>query len=377
MTDPGGEAPAAYLGRRVRAWGAQSREQRLLVGVPWALAGAVLLVLAPPLRGRRRCDVGRIAGVWAAAVPPALLLAALLAPEAVGLEWVVYGLALPLSLFPALLACRFPPRAVLAGVSGVTALLLVADGFLGSPLLGRSPFSYSPVEAARFYGIGNEAAGVLLGASLVAAAAAGGVWIAAAAGVIVTLALGLPNLGADFGGLVAAAGGFTVLAVALRQRPIRRRQVVALSAGVGLLVGGVVFWDAARGAGARTHVGQVVAATRDGGPRALLETAARKAAVGVRLLATSPWAVLLLAETVTAFRLVRRRDRRLPSADSAGGRGVVAAAGIALLVNDSGVVAASTCLLYGVGLLGASGADDGGRPGPPAVAPTSEPGAQG
>jgi hypothetical protein len=339
----------------VAAWAAQAREQRLLVGVPWALALSLLALAWFSARSgphKRPQRLAHALAAWTVSVPAALLLAAPVSPEGVGLSFVAYAFAFVLSLPPPLFALRFPVRPVITGVCALTALVLVADGFLGSPFLGRSPFSYSVIEAARFYGIGNEAAGALLGAALAACPAGGQ---AALAGIVVAATLGLPGLGADFGGLLASGVGFTSLTLASARR-VTRRQVALLAALCAAVIAGLVLWEAARDAPSRTHVGQAVAAARSRGSGALAEIAARKAALGARLLVTSPWAALLLAEVIAGVWLLRRRTAARQKAflcdrDAATVRAIAAAGITALLVNDSGVVAAATCLLYGVPLL--------------------------
>lgn len=345
---PNRAASFAFLTRRVAAWAAQAREQKLLVGVPWALAAALLAAAL---------SAARLPGVWAASVPLALLLAAPLAPEAEGFAGAVYALALVLSLLPLLPALR-APRKTLAGIGAATALVFTLDALLGFPLLGRSPFSYSPIEAARFYGIGNEAAGAFLGASLLAAATAGKPGIAAGAGLVVALVFGHPRLGADFGGLIAAAVGFTSLTLALRERRASRREVILAIVLGAILIAGLVAWEASRRAGAQTHIGQAVAEARARGMGALAEIAARKAAVGARLMVTSPWSALLWAEIVAgAWLLGRPRAPALSRRDAAALRAIALGGAAALLVNDSGVVAAATCLLYGTALAAAAGGD--------------------
>jgi hypothetical protein len=384
----GAAAAASYLAGRVAAWSAQAREQRLLVAVPWMLAGALLLaawcVAATPPNGAqptsRRKALARGLGLWAAAVPAALLAAAPLAPVAPpGSPGTVYAIALGISGVPPLLHAllRSPARTVLRIVCALTTLLLALDGWFGAPLLGRSPLSYSVIEAARFYGIGNEASGVLLGASLVAvggAAAARGAWPAVIGGLSVALSLGLPGLGADFGGLVAAVAGFAVLAArSPRSRstpPPAARAAALAAAGVALIVF-LVLLDARRDPERRTHIGHLAAqaAARGGGTAGAAEMARRKVTTNWRLLTTSPWAALLLAEVAAAALLLLPRWRRRPSGaggESASWAAVATAGAVVFLVNDSGVVAAATCLLYGVSacLLPARTADDPGAPAP-------------
>jgi hypothetical protein len=307
-------------------------------------------------------------GLWTASVPLGLLLAAPLAPTGVKQAWVVYVLALGLSLAAPLLFWGFPrfgATRLLQSVAGLTTGALLLDPWLGAPLLGRSPLSYSVVEAARYYGMGNEAAGVFLGAGLVTAAALlfsrrTGFFAAVLLAVSVTATLALPRLGADFGGMIAALAGFGTLLFFPTPKAGRARRRGTLFAALILLavVAAVVAWDAGRPTGERTHVGQAVANRGQGnGVDALQAIAARKTATAARLLVTSPWSLLLLAEMAVLFSA--RRERAAPLRQRRFAALVVAALA-ALMVNDSGVVAAAACLLYGA----AARLTDEEKPGP-------------
>jgi len=348
---PRGAATRAYLARRVAAWGAQVREQRLLVAVPWLLALA--LAAGALCRRARREKACAAIGLWAASVPLDLFLAGPLAPVGVEQAWVVYALALGLSLAVPLLFWEFPrldASRLLRSVAVLTTGALLLDPWLGTPLLSRSPLSYSVVEAARYYGMGNEAAGVFLGAGLVTTAAAlrfsrAGFFAAVLLALLATATLALPRLGADFGGLIAALAGFGTLLFFPTLKARRRRAAAGVLVAALLLAAAVVAWEAARPAEERTHVGQAVArlaARGENGVGVFQSIAARKASTAARLLVTSPWSLLLLAEFTVLFWMrdraaVRRREYIA----------LFAAAVVALLVNDSGVVAAAACLLYG------------------------------
>src|SRR5690606_15577095 len=54
-------------------------------------------------------------------------------------------------------------------LSLATAAALVADVTQGAPLIKSSLLGYDPITGARFYGIGNEYMGVLIGTTLVGA----------------------------------------------------------------------------------------------------------------------------------------------------------------------------------------------------------------
>jgi hypothetical protein len=82
-----------------------------------------------------------------------------------------------------------------------------------------------------------------------------------------------------------------------------------------------------------------------------VEIAGRKLLVNAHLAVTSPWAALLAVETVLYVILWRRRGRELSHDERTTLQALAVGAVAILLLNDSGVVAAATCLLYPTALL--------------------------
>jgi hypothetical protein len=203
---------------------------------------------------------------------------------------------------------------------GGVALLLWGDLLLGSPLLERLPFSYAVTEAARFYGIGNDAAGLLFGCAVAA-----GFKLPLLLGVAVSI--GAPSLGANNGCFLAALVG--IVSVEVSRLPRKKHLWATLGAllGIGVLFFLLARWDASRGEGGRTHLGQALAEP----PAGRLTLVGRKLAMNGHLLVSSPWSLLLLTSSAL---LIRRRAWQ-----------TLFAGGAALALNDSGVLAAATLLL--------------------------------
>lgn len=281
-------------------------------------------------------------GAWAAG---AATLAA-----AAGLAW--------------LLARVRPAHLAYALAAALCAGLVFVDLAAGGRLVIRSPLGYSLIGGARFYGIGNEYEGVVLGGGIVALGGAAQAlrdsgwppWTAVAIlglpGAALIWALGSPGLGADFGGVLAGTAAVATALSAATGTPLRPRQALALLAAAVLAAGGVVAAvDVAGGAGA-THVAMAVDRIgREGWP-ALADVVARKLAMNLRLIRYTIWSRALLALLLVATLLVflprgraRENARRFPVLHAAL-RGALAGGLAALALNDSGVVAAATALIY-------------------------------
>ncbi|WP_072331235.1 MULTISPECIES: hypothetical protein [unclassified Paenibacillus] len=317
-------------------------------------------------------------------------------------------------------------------------LLIVADGLLGAPLMKRSVLGYDAMIGARYYGIGNECMGVLLGASLLGLSAAlelvhGGrrkkdarrrgllrgiqvsartawirlaakrgaapaarraaapgqpgwlaAWPAAAVGSLTTAALAAPAVGANAGGALAAGAGFGVLAARLASGgPLRwRRLSLALALPVAAALAGLWLLNAAAlpapagesgsaaaavaaaaaepgsallpsDAGRSTHIGRAFASLRQGRWDDIAAIVRRKLTMNLHLLQVSAWSKVLLTGLLVMAALVLRPKGRLRAWEKRypflmhGCCANVLGSLAALVLNDSGIVAAAAMIVYG------------------------------
>jgi hypothetical protein len=233
-------------------------------------------------------------------------------------------------------------------LAGLTVVIVASDLLMGGRLIARSPLSGFLVSGIRFYGVGNEYLGVMVGMGIVAPLAFEAHlpryrWAQAALFLGLLLLIGSPRYGANFGGALAGAAGFgATLALAIwPQRPLR---ALLLAGGALLLAGaGALVWDALRPAAARTHIGDFAQAVWTGGWPAAAPVLRRKAAMDLRIL-TSGFAVVPLAAVLPLVGLWYRGAGRWVSTLLAGRPelravvgGALAGAWTGLFFKDSGV----------------------------------------
>lgn len=194
-----------------------------------------------------------------------------------------------------------------AVVAALTVLVVCVDVVLGAPLGLTSPLGFKPLTGGRFYGLGNIGLGVVVGAvvllaGVLAAVLAGRRLLAAgsvlALGAAVAVVDGMPQWGADFGGVptVLVATGLLALAAAgVRLTVARVVGVGAAAVGAAALL---MVLDWLRPPDERTHLGAFVQTALDG---QAWDVVHRKLEQSVGLLLGTPaaWlAVLLLAAGV-------------------------------------------------------------------------------
>ena len=337
--------------------------------------------------GRRPRRILRTGALVVAAAPVATYLAGLVPWERSGSpRLALLGAVVAADLLVVLLAAAGPWRRWRLGpplvVLAVTAATLVADVLTGSNLEMNGLLGYDAIVAGRFTGYGNLTFGLLSVAVVLLTAAAATALAGrapaerrravvfgtvAAVGLVSVAVIGMPSLGRDFGGVLAALPAFALLAMLLTRTRVTVVRVVAILGAAVVAVGTVAVLDWLRPAGDRTHLGRFVEQVRSG---EALTVVLRKAAANIDILLGSPLVLTLPSALAAAVWLLRPggllRSRSAPGgatvlpgglspSDAAALRAGLLASGVSLLlgaaVNDSGVAVPATAAALLVPLL--------------------------
>lgn len=290
--------------------------------LPWT-GGVLAVLLLPPLLialvlRRRRATAGRpdgtayvAAGVGTAAmaVPAASFLAGLLPWWRAGQPFVgLVGATLGGMLLLLAVAWGGPwrrdPRGPVAVLAALTVVVIGVDVVFGGPLGLIAFLGVQPLEAGRFYGMGNVAFGAVSAAALVLAGCLAS-WLAGrgrqalyavlVVGLVVTAVDGVPSWGADFGGVPALLVATGVLAL-----PVAGVRLSAVRVGlIGLVAvavaGALMVLDWLRPAGERSHLGDFVQQVVDG---TALQVVTRKLEQSVGILLAYPASWIAVASLV-------------------------------------------------------------------------------
>ncbi|MCR4403314.1 MAG: hypothetical protein NUW12_11180 [Firmicutes bacterium] len=302
------------------------------------------------------------------AVPLAMLVIPLARPATTGSAAAVLAtIVLAVCLAASIAFGRASALGAFAGIYLLTALAVTCDILFGAKLMRRSVLGYDPIGGARFYGIGNEYMGVLIG-SLITGSGLVLDWMSSRAvpqrtrdavvsGIGVTFAavlfvIGSPSLGANMGGTLAAVVGFGAAYPLYLGRKVRSRELAVLAALAVSIVAGIAAIDAVRAGGPVSHWGRTVLAVLADGPATLADVVRRKAAMNLKLIRYTIWTRALFAFLAALILLRVRRvgpvgkltdsHRGLASSLDAS----LAGAAAAMVANDSGVVAAALLMLY-------------------------------
>lgn len=253
------------------------------------------------------------------------------------------------------------PLTLIGIISLGTAISISLDVLGGSWLMRYSPLGYDPIGGARFYGIGNEYMGVLVGSAIMG-------WAVLAEhtsfgrrqkvfGILfftsLIIIVGYPSLGTNVGGAIAAVFGFGSTWFTFIGKKNSWRTGIILSIVVVLVLGTFMVLDGANTPGEQSHIGQTVELFRRQGLAALILIIERKLAMNLRLIRYSIWSRALFvtlgaiaASFIWPSKFIFWLKKTHPFI-AKGVAGVVIGSVFALIFNDSGVVAAATCISFG------------------------------
>lgn len=247
--------------------------------------------------------------------------------------------------------------------TGLTALMIVVDIFMGSPLAKTSPFSYDAMIGARFYGIGNEYMGVLIGCVIIFTGVAFDALklsgripkaIASLIFLIVIYSIAAPNLGTNVGGTIAAIGGFGATWLILCGVKINKRSVALVTSMIVVALGVFTTYDLTRPLAEQSHIGRTVTLITGNGISEIINIIGRKWAINIKLIKNTSWSWFFFTSLLTILfinKILPLETKKFSDVYPMFNRvlgGIVIGGFFALVFNDSGVVAAATMISYAI-----------------------------
>lgn len=244
-------------------------------------------------------------------------------------------------------------------VAGVTLLALNIDLLTGAAMIKSSVLGYDPMVGARYYGVGNEYMGIMIGSALVI----GSIlfkrfqqrWILLPVGLfflIEAFFIAAPWLGANSDGVITAPIAFLVTFALLAGIRMRPRTLLAILAATALCVLSLVAFDISRPPELQSHIGRAASQIVTGGWQEAFTIIARKLGMNIKLIRYTIWSrvflvmlgalMLLIFRPVGATAILRDKNPALFK----GFAGIITGAFIGLIINDSGIVAAATTSIY-------------------------------
>lgn len=251
-------------------------------------------------------------------------------------------------------------------VSLTTVAGCMVDGLSNGFTELRSFLGYSAIAGVRFYGMGNEYMGFLLGAYICFLAIALSqakrirewpLWIGM---IVLALVIAYPTFGSNIGGGISTLIGLGVTNYLLLQKKIGVKQLLFLGSLVFLLLGFIGFCDVSLNSKV-SHFGQFIHVVKNDGLKAVLDVFYRKWQMNLSIIAYTPLSKILIFLLLMIPFLYNKPPRFLAKQVERaranypflirGFMGLVFTALIALVVNDSGIVSVATMFMFGLNLI--------------------------
>lgn len=246
-------------------------------------------------------------------------------------------------------------------IAAANVLVSVVDVTAGGYLMKRALLSYDLVVGGRFYGIGNEYMGVVIGSAILGTAALLQLYPRARRLLLVLTGIlfaaliiffAAPSIGSKAGGALTAMVGFAVAIYRFTGRRVSRRSVFLA---VGAVIAGVAVLAVVNylfPVGEQSHIGRAFNSLFSGDYLAIWQMILRKVTANFYLLQHSPFSTILFLQLLIWGGLFFRNREYLNSIHpqtpqiKAGMTGILFGAAAAIVLNDSGVIGAPLMLNY-------------------------------
>jgi hypothetical protein len=244
-------------------------------------------------------------------------------------------------------------------ITFITALVIDIDLITGSTMMQHSVLGFDAMLGARFYGIGNEYMGILLGCVIILATVLyekfPRKWMLGLLGLVFLIHcyfIGAPSLGAQSDGVLTAPLAFLVTLALLGNIKIRPRVIAGILAVIMVAVLGLSFYDMSRPIQLQSHIGRAANLIKSGGFKEALTIISRKLGMNVKLIHYTSWSwVLIVALGVLALLIYRPMHAMAKIKEQhpqiiKGFAGILSGAIVGLIINDSGIIVAATICVY-------------------------------
>lgn len=237
----------------------------------------------------------------------------------------------------------------------ITIVLIAVDSVFGTYLMQNNIMSYDAMIGARYYGVGNEYEGITIASAVFAFAVLLEYkkiprWLSIVSLFVILITSAHPAMGANVGGAISESVAYLLFIMLIFDVKLDFKKVMLL--GVSAVIVVAIFAGIDLVSGNQSHLGAFVNQILVEGPSAIFNTFGRKIAMNVKLAQTSVWVNILLAGIAIIGTLIFRPSehfKRVASKYPIIFKGFIASVIgclVTLLVNDSGIVAASTASIY-------------------------------
>jgi hypothetical protein len=244
-------------------------------------------------------------------------------------------------------------------ISLLTSFAIALDIFTGSHLMKDSILGYDAIAGARFYGIGNEYMGVLIGSTIMGIMTLIQKYdskyvkvLSITIFIAVFMLMILPGYGAKIGGFITGFMAFGVTILMMLGVKINHKNLTLLFISMTFLL--FLMFIASMFIGTETHMAQTAIIVKYGGIQSLFDIFNRKLNMELTLIRYTIWSWVLIISIISLFIFSYKPTGILKNIFKKyeyiyyGFFGSTIGMLFALAFNDAGIVAAATLSIYAI-----------------------------
>ena len=233
--------------------------------------------------------------------------------------------------------------------------LIIIDCVIGTPLMKSGIMSYDAINGARYYGVGNEYEGVTIASAVFALAVLLNYkkiskWLAVVLSLVILITSVMPSMGANVGGAISECVAYLLFILLIFDVKLDLKKIIMIGVATVLIV--VAFAGLDFLMGTESHLAVFTNQIIQEGPAAIFNTFGRKIQMNLKLAKSSVWVNILIVSIIIIGALIFKPSgyfKKIHDKYPMIFKGFMASfvgCIVTLLVNDSGIVAASTAAIY-------------------------------
>lgn len=233
--------------------------------------------------------------------------------------------------------------------------LIIIDCIIGTPLMKSGIMSYDAINGARYYGVGNEYEGVTIASAVFALAVLLNYkkiskWLAVVLSLVILITSAMPSMGANVGGAISECVAYLLFILLIFDVKLDLKKIIMIGVATVLVV--VAFAGLDFLMGTESHLAVFTNQIIQEGPAAIFNTFGRKIQMNLKLAKSSVWVNILIVSIIIIGALIFKPSgyfKKIHDKYPMIFKGFMASfvgCIVTLLVNDSGIVAASTAAIY-------------------------------
>ena len=233
--------------------------------------------------------------------------------------------------------------------------LIIIDCVIGTPLMKSGIMSYDAINGARYYGVGNEYEGVTIASAVFALAVLLNYkkiskWLAVVLSLVILITSAMPSMGANVGGAISECVAYLLFILLIFDVKLDLKKIIMIGVATVLIV--VAFAGLDFLMRTESHLAVFTNQIIQEGPAAIFNTFGRKIQMNLKLAKSSVWVNILIVSIIIIGALIFKPSgyfKKIHDKYPMIFKGFMASfvgCIVTLLVNDSGIVAASTAAIY-------------------------------